>query len=326
MWIYRRYLIPSLHYELSVNGTSVSVTRKLNSLATRYIKKWLGLSRSTIVAVIHHPSVLNIPTLESCSTSAKISYLATVTLSSDPMIKKILRIALSSNFGHAHEISNLSRDALPTAINSITSINRKTLHKSACSIHLEARKEKWDSNLDKLTVQRKFSDACSLEKENSVWNRILDGLPPGQLSFILRAASDTLPTPLNLRRWRLRVDSKCSLCGSASPTVLHILNTCPTSLNQGRFTWRHDRVLQRLVRGIIPALSKDERLYADLPNHRVCDNPPTTIPQDIVPTSACPDLVIIREKEVLLLELTIPYNSPESLSNARQRKRIISWS
>ena len=81
VWIYRRYLIPSLHYELSVNGTSVSVTRKLNSLATRYIKKWLGLSRSTTVAVIHHPSVLNIPALESCSIPAKISYLATVTLS-----------------------------------------------------------------------------------------------------------------------------------------------------------------------------------------------------------------------------------------------------
>ena len=91
--------------------------------------------------------------------------------------------------------------------------------------------------------------------------------PPGQLSFILLAASDTLPTPLNLRHWRLHVDSKYSLCGSASPTVLHILNTCPTSLNQGRFTWRHDSVLQRLVRGIIPALSKDEGLYADLPNH-----------------------------------------------------------
>ena len=156
-----------------------------------------------------------------------------------------------------------------------------------------------------------------------MWNRILDGLPPGQLSFILRAASDTLPTPLNLRCWRFRVDSKCSLCGSATPTVLHILNTCPTSLNQGRFTWRHDSVLQRLVWGIIhvPALSKDERLYADLPNHHVCHNPPTTIPQDIVPTSARPDLIIIREKEVLLLELTIPYNSPESLSNAHQRKR-----
>ena len=86
------------------------------------------------------------------------------------MIEEISHIALSNNFDHAREISNLARDALSTAIKSITSINRKTLHKSACSIHVEAKKEKWDSNL---TVQRKFSDACSLEKESRVWNRIL---------------------------------------------------------------------------------------------------------------------------------------------------------
>ena len=39
-------------------------------------------------------------------------------------------------------------------------------------------------------------------------------------------------------------------------------------------------------------------------------------------TLAHPNLVICRGKEILLiLEMTIPYNSPEALSNARQRKR-----
>ena len=237
VWIYRRYVIPSLHYELSVNGASVSISRKLNSLSTRYVKKWLGLCRSTTVAVIHHPAVLNIPTLESCSTSAKISYLAAVTLSPDPVIEEISGIALSNNFGLAHGISQGARDALSTAIKSVASINRKTLARSAHDIQVKRRQEKWDSSLEKLLVQRKFGEACSLENENKVWNRIMDSLPPGQLSFILRAASDTLPTPLNLRRWKFRVDSKCTLCSSTRPTVLHILNACPTSLNQGRFTW-----------------------------------------------------------------------------------------
>ena len=246
------------------------------------------------MAVIHHPVVLNIPTLENRSTSAKISYLAAVMLSPDPVIKEISGTALSNSFGRAHGISDCARDALSTAIRSIESINRKTLARRARVIHVEARQEKWDSSLEKLKVQRKFGDACSLEKENKVWNRIMDGLPPGQLSFILRAASDTLPTPLNLRRWKIRVDSKCSLCCSTHPTVLHILNVCPTSLNQGRFTWRHDSVLQKLVRDIFPALSEDERLYVDLPSLRACDNPPATILDDIVATSARPDIVLVR--------------------------------
>ena len=320
--------MPSLHYELSVNGISTSITKKLNSMATRFMKRWLGLCRSTTVAVIHHPSVLNIPRLESYSTSAKISYHAAVTISPDPMIQDISHIALSSNFGLAHEIPDMAREALIVATESIESINRKTLPRTACTFQVQAREEKWNSNLEKLSVQRKFSDACTLEKENRVWNRIMDSLSPGQLSLLLRAASDTLPraasdtlpTPLNLRRWRYRSDSKCILCGSVHPTVLHILNACPTALNQGRFTWRHDSVLKCLVHGIKTFLSKDEKLYADLPGLRACDNPSATVPQNIVATSARPDMVIVSGGDVKLVELTVPYNSPEALRNARQRK------
>ena len=96
--MYRRYVIPSLHYELCVNGTTLSISKKLNSLAIRYLKKWLDLCRSTTVAVNHSPAVLNIPTLENWSTSAKISYLAAVAVSPDPMIQEIAGIALSNQF------------------------------------------------------------------------------------------------------------------------------------------------------------------------------------------------------------------------------------
>ena len=39
-------------------------------------------------------------------------------------------------------------------------------------------------------------------------------------------------------------------------------------------------------------------------------------------TSARPDIVLVRPREVILLELTIPYNSPESLSKAKERKEF----
>ena len=107
VWMYRRYVIPSLHYDLAMNGISVSISKKLNSLATRYIKKCLGLTRSTTEAIIHHPSVLNIPILESCSTSAKLNYLAAMTPSLDSMIEEISHFSLSGSFGHAHGIFDL---------------------------------------------------------------------------------------------------------------------------------------------------------------------------------------------------------------------------
>ena len=66
----------------------------------------------------------------------------------------------------------------------------------------------------------------------------------------------------------------------------------------------------------IPALSKKEKLY-----HGAWDNSPATIQQDIVTTSAHPDIVVIRGNKISLIELIVPYNSPEALSNARLRKR-----
>ena len=59
------------------------------------------------------------------------------------------------------------------------------------------------------------------------------GLPAGQLSFILRAGMDCLPTLHNLRCWRCRMDSTCLLCGSSQATTLHILNGCPEAVNHG---------------------------------------------------------------------------------------------
>ena len=44
------------------------------------------------------------------------------------------------------------------------------------------------------------------------------------------------------------------------------------------------------------------------------------MPQNIVATSARPDMVIVSGGNVKLVELTVPYNSPEALRNARQRK------
>ena len=99
-----------------------------------------------------------------------------------------------------------------------------------------------------------------------------------RLLFLLRAGSDTLPTPPNHKRWRLRVDAKCGLCGDCSPTVLHILNGCPVALNQSRYTWKHDSVLRKIDQSIRPQLSTDESLYTDLRGLRAQENPTSTAP------------------------------------------------
>ena len=62
----------------------------------------------------------------------------------------------------------------------------------------------WDSILSTLRVQSKFNDIGSLEPESQTLNHILLGFPAHQLSFVIRACSDTLPSPLNLKRMHYR--------------------------------------------------------------------------------------------------------------------------
>ena len=184
---------------------------------------------------------------------------------------------------------------LELAKNSISSISRKTLGKACKAILKKEVSKNWNESLCKLSVQSKFLDACDLEKSNRVWARILVGLPAKQLSLILRASSDTLTTSLNQRRWKMRIDASCDLCKSKSPIVLHILNYCPTALNQKRFTWRHDSVLLKLFSSFKSFLGEGEALYVDLPGKRASDTPQATVPVSILATSARLDMVLIKE-------------------------------
>ena len=245
-WIYQNYLAPSFHYHLAVNPSTTKVIKNLEASSTRLIKKWLNLPKSATQAILYHPDVLNIPQVNTIRLKAKISYLSAILNSPDLLIRE-LRVLLNN----------------PNNNNYV--------------------KQQWDKHLSSLEVQGKFSEIASLESVNKTWKKImLHGLPYGQLSFILKAGSDTLPHPLNLRRWKIQCDSKCPLCHSLRPTTAHILIGCPTSLDQGRYTWRHDSALKKFLQGITPLLRSDSKLYADIDQWRAED----TIPPNIVSTSS----------------------------------------
>ena len=63
-------------------------------------------------------------------------------------------------------------------------------------------------------------------------------------------------------------------------------------------------------------------LCADLQGMKVSDNPQGTIPNSTVVTSAHPDIVIIEQKDVTLIELTISLNSLDSVTIAKEINQI----
>ena len=65
-----------------------------------------------------------------------------------------------------------------------------------------------------------------------------------RLSFLIRSTYDVLPSPVNLVRWNIQSEDMCR-CGKLG-TLKHILSNCSLALD--RYTWRHNKVLEILVK------------------------------------------------------------------------------
>ena len=167
-------------------------------------------------------------------------------------------------------------------------------------------------------MQGDFAKLLIEEKENVTWQSVIRNVPKGVLSFALNSVTNTLPSPDNLKRWGKRIVSKCPLCSNTG-TLEHILNFCSISLNQGRFTWRHNTVLNYLSNTIIANKPDNLEVFADLPG---LDLNGSTIPPDILVTTSRPDLVLLsREtKKVFVLELTCSFE--RNMDNANARKTL----
>ena len=174
----------------------------VQSLCTRMIKTWLGLSTGTTTAILHHPNVIDIPTLSKLRTQAKLTLLSSVSTSNDPVIKEIysLIIMLDQEFSKDLNIIPETNHLLVLAESS--TITSKSLSQSCQKVCRKWRVGLWNNKRDNLTVQNKFTNITELEAQNQVWNWIRDGLPVGQLSFLLQSPTTPRSPSQRLRSGR----------------------------------------------------------------------------------------------------------------------------
>ena len=170
------------------------------------------------------------------------------------------------------------------------------------------------------------------------------------IKFLLQSVYDILPSPVNLSIWGIKENPSCVLCGKFA-NLEHILSSCATALTEGRYTWRHDRVLEQVaiavdsqvmsVNDLVPVCgiqtikfvksgakpqqnlrqqtgilrrSNDWKTVVDLGGR-------SRFPQHICDTNLRPDIVIWsnRLKQVILVELTVPWETRIQESHERKK-------
>ena len=150
----------------------------------------------------------------------------------------------------------------------------------------------WQERIGQYVMQGDYTALLIKEGSCITWGSYLWNIPQGVLKFAMNAGFNTLPTFDNLKRWKKRVNDRCPFCGNIQ-TLLHVLSNCSVSLDQGRYTWRHNSVLNSLIAMIRPALGPTFELFSDLPGFEAPHG--GTIPPNILVTNLRPDLFIVSE-------------------------------
>ena len=133
-------------------------------------------------------------------------------------------------------------------------------------------------------------------------------MPKNIFNFSLKYLTNTLATRKNLFKWSIGQSSACSFC-LQSETLQHVVSSCKSYLDQGRYTWRHDSVLNFIASTLsaLPSCS----IYADLPAF--------LSPSLVTGNSLRPDLLLITKNKTLhILELTIGFETNIKVNSDRK--------
>ncbi|KAI4876462.1 hypothetical protein NFI96_002536 [Prochilodus magdalenae] len=179
------------------------------------------------------------------------------------------------------------------------------------------------------------------------WNDIWKA-EPQRIKFMIQAVYDVLPSLANLHTWGKSDLPTCPLCPGRG-TLEHILSSCPAALRGGRYRWRHDQVLRAVAETISTAVAnnKHTRSQRTVPFVKAGEKPQAQstaaasllsaapdwelrvdlgrqlkFPEYVTSTALRPDVVLtsVSSKQVLLVELTVPWE--DRMEEANERKRL----
>ena len=355
LWFLQHLLVPRIQWSLLIYEVSTSCALLLEKRISVFIRKWLKIHPSITNLSFYSPlspCPLPLKPLTTVLKSAKISGHLLLRDSNDCTVSSAnpklkvgnWKVDSASSVAEAEMVfqqirgpCQMGRNGL--GVSKLSPIPEKGTYdyrKLVSSTSRSIEEEQHSQKALQLKLQCHWMTWENYTKYDLSWHNLL-AMPPNLLSFCIGSTYNVLPCPSNLKRWNLVNDSSCTLCQKNICTIPHILGACKFSLNQGRFTFRHDSVLKFLVSSLFscinqvrPAKSKkinninfikageepptkkdqtsgilhlatDWLLLSDLGNNYI-------FPPQIAITQLRPDVVIFSKslKRVVLVELTCP--------------------
>ena len=334
--IYTRYILPSLQFHFTVHNIHQTHLDIMDNLAKKFLKSWLSFpKRGASDLGIFHPQLLGIKYPSQVYMESHMGNHISLQLSKDPLVKEATACQLeregawtkkSSTAVECHQLFQQLKENhfIPTPENcqhydAALRLEIPKLKKAGKALVKEKYHKKAQQAAERLEVQGAMANLVAEEEASIPWQSLIFAVPRGVMAWMARASTNCLASPDNLARWKKIVDTKCPLCSVVPCTLGHLLSNCKEALD--RYEWRHNNIVHFLLKEFASQGLEGRELYADLDGKRING---VTIPPDVAMTAQKPDLVIVNRKasppEVMLVELTVPWDSSANMGAALQRK------
>ena len=168
--------------------------------------------------------------------------------SKDGCVRSLATKKATNNF-HPKRFSCF-RKGLKSLQNHPLSLSRSLAQKTKFNL----KEDQQQQLLNKLNSRK--IQGCTSRLNNSapdMWANCVRHLPSSQLSFIMNATNETLPSNANLVLWKKRTCDKCPLC-QRRQAILHVLNNCEVLVRNEHYNTRHDAILHLLLKEAIKYL------------------------------------------------------------------------
>ena len=283
MQIYQRYVLGKISWHLTVTNISKTwIKENLDNMVSNYVRSWLELPVS---------GTLKIATLSKSRFGLNFINVSTRFAQCQSTFRKALKNSSNNDIKKLHRVTqkgpNIQTDSYLSTRDAIKKIRAIT--------ETEFREE---LSTQSLVVKSIWEFGCG--KYCADWGKVLDSPPKNLYSFTTRYLSNSLANATNAIKWGISNSSKCLFC-SENQTLQHVVSSCKVSLNEKRWNWRHDSILLNTARFLakIPGVT----VYCDIENSEFLT------PSVITGDEKRPDIVVVKEKLCMILELTVGFET-----------------
>ncbi|XP_063688236.1 uncharacterized protein LOC134821425 [Bolinopsis microptera] len=268
-WGYQYMVLPKMKWPLAIYDIPISTVSRWEQTTNSHLRKWLGVGHTlSSSCLFSHSSSVALP-IDSLTDTWKVEkcrLLQSYQTSQDALIRAVQPQVRSGRVWKADaQLHEAERDLVCESVRGMVQplsragigfgdwkkpwekMSEKEQQREVLDRVKENIRKEREVQLGTLEMQSRWGNWRELVTRTDMSWHTLFKYGDSLIGFLLSAVYGTLVTPALASKWSEDEDGMCKLCGDKLGTVPHILAGCPVALSQGRYRWRHDKVLKQIA-------------------------------------------------------------------------------